>query len=518
MKSQTDETEGDNIDNEWIDEVNAMREICEENHVDVLVERSRSGKGAHIWLFFEDPIPAFIARKFGTVLLTKGAESVNQKNFKSYDRMIPMQDHMPEGGKSGGEGLGNLIALPLQGQALKEGNSAFINKEWNAYPNQWFQLQSVKKISKDFIEEKIKEWGADGPLGTLSDDMSGEATIDVDKTKPWERKKLQFDKTDIAGSLKLTLANQIFIKTDNIKARMQNQIRRLAAFSNPEFYKNQAMGFSTQGIPRIISCGCDVDHYICISRGCGEKLAEKLTEAGIHYKIDDYREKGKNIQIEFKGELYPEQKKAAFKMLEHDNGILSAATAFGKTAVGAYFVSERKVNTLVLVHNTEIMKNWVEDFEKFLSIDVEPPEYATKKGRVKRRKNIIGRLYAGHNSITGIIDVAMISSLGKKGEINQLVKDYGMVIMDECHHAGSQTSEEVLKEVNAQYVYGLTATPKRDDGQEQKILCSLVRFVTVIRQKTGLSSRELSILFIQDLLDWFILMGINFKLMMHIRQ
>ena len=468
--NQTNETEGANIDDEWIEEVNAMREICEENLVEVLVERSRSGKGAHIWIFFEEPILASVARRFGTSLLTKGAESVNLKNFKSYDRMLPAQDHMPEGGKSGGAGLGNLIALPLQRQSLKHGNSAFIDKEWNAYSNQWLQLQSIKKISKKFVEEKIKEWGADGILGTLSDDMSGEeAAKIVEKEKPWERKRLQFDINDIDGTLKLTLANQIFIDINNIKARMQNQIRRLAAFSNPEFYKKQAMGFSTQGIARIIACGCDVDNYICIPRGCEEKLVEKLTESGIHYKIDDCREKGKSIYVDFKGELYPEQKKAASKMLERENGILGAATAFGKTAVGAYLVSERKVNTLILVHNTEIMKNWVEDFEKFLLINEELPEYKTSKGRVKRRKNVIGRLYAGHNSLTGIIDVAMISSLGKKGEINQLVKDYGMVIMDECHHAGAQTSEEVLKEVSARYVYGLTATPKRDDGQEQKI-------------------------------------------------
>jgi len=172
--NQTNEIEGANIDDEWIDEVNAMREICEENLVDVLVERSRSGKGAHIWIFFEEPILALVARSFGTSLLTKGAESVNLKNFKSYDRMLPAQDHMPEGGKYGGAGLGNLISLPLQGQALKHGNSAFIDKEWNSYSNQWLQLQSIKKISKKFVEEKIKEWGVDGILGTLSDDMSGE--------------------------------------------------------------------------------------------------------------------------------------------------------------------------------------------------------------------------------------------------------------------------------------------------------------------------------------------------------
>lgn len=235
-----------NTDDEWIDEVNAMRFICQLNNVDILVERSRSGKGAHIWLFFEEPIPAAAARKFGTALLTKGAESVNQKSFKSYDRMIPAQDHMPEGG------IGNLIALPLQGQALKSGNSAFIDENWNAYPDQWQVLKSTSKISKAFIDEKINEWTADGLLGMLAEDMSGIVEkSDNGISKPWEKKRKNFELTDVDGVLDITLANQIYIDTGNVKPRLQNQIRRLAAFSNPEYYKNQAMGFGTRGTARF---------------------------------------------------------------------------------------------------------------------------------------------------------------------------------------------------------------------------------------------------------------------------
>ncbi len=453
-----------NTDDEWIDEVNAMRSICQLNNVDVLVERSRSGKGAHIWLFFEEPILADAARKFGTALLTKGAESVNQKSFKSYDRMIPTQDHMPEGG------LGNLIALPLQGQALKSGNSAFIDENWNAYPDQWKVLKSTSKISKAFIDEKINEWTADGLLGMLAEDMSGTVEkSDNAISKPWEKKKKNFELMDVDGTLDITMANQIYIDIGNVKPRLQNQIRRLAAFSNPEYYKNQAMGFGTRGTARIISCSRDIDQHLCIPRGCEEKLVEKLEEAGIAYKKIDHRENGRKIEVTFVGELRPEQKEASEEILNHDIGILGAATAFGKTAVGAYLIAARKVNTLVLVHNTEIMKNWVEDFEKFLIVDEELPEYKTVTGKIKKRKSVVGRMYAGHNSVTGIIDVVMISSLGKSGQINQLVKDYGLVIMDECHHGASQTAEEVLSEVNAKYVYGLTATPKRDDGQEAKI-------------------------------------------------
>ena len=170
-----DNHEGDNLSDDdtkagedWIGEVNSMRTICKQNDVDVLVERSRSGKGAHIWIFFEEPIPVFVARRFGDALLTKGAESVNQKTFHSYDRMPPAQDHMPAGG------LGNLIALPLQGKALREGNSAFIDENWNPYPNQWKQVQVVKKLSKLFVEERIKEWNENSTLNFLAEDLGGD--------------------------------------------------------------------------------------------------------------------------------------------------------------------------------------------------------------------------------------------------------------------------------------------------------------------------------------------------------
>ena len=204
-----EKTNGDdfaNTEDEWIDEVNAMRAICNINNIQILVERSRSGKGAHIWLFFEEPIPASMARKFGTALLTKGAESVNQKNFKSYDRMLPAQDHMPEGG------LGNLIALPLQGQALKKGNSAFIDEKWNAYPNQWKVLKETNKISKSFIEEKINEWTADGLLGVLAEDMSGNTEKSGnEESKPWEKKKQRFESSDVDGILNICTLFFLFL-------------------------------------------------------------------------------------------------------------------------------------------------------------------------------------------------------------------------------------------------------------------------------------------------------------------
>ncbi|EHL12228.1 hypothetical protein HMPREF9624_00535 [Oribacterium asaccharolyticum ACB7] len=460
--------DGANLESDWMTEVNAFRKICEINEVPVLVERSRSGKGAHVWIFFEKPILASVARRFGTALLSKGAESVNMKNFKYYDRMLPAQDHIPLNTKTGKPGLGNLVALPLQGQALKLGNSVFIDENWNVYPNQWECLKEVKKLSLETVEERIKEWSAEGILGVLSNEFEAD-TERTNDTKPWEKTKHSLHKEDVSSVVEIVIADKVYIGTKDMKPRMQNALRRMAAFSNPDFYKKAAMGLSTKGIPRIVFCGYDEAGYICIPRALLDSVIDRFNEVGISFTLTDNRCSGTPLDVSFNGTLYEEQMRAAKAILEHDNGILAATTSFGKTVVGAYMIAQRKTNTLILVHNTEIQKNWIEDLNKFLDVNAELPEYKTKTGRIKKRKNIIGKLHAGHNSMTDIIDVAIFSSLGKGDEIDPIIEQYGMVIMDECHHGAAQTVEDVIGSAKAKYVYGLTATPKREDGLEKKV-------------------------------------------------
>ncbi|MCQ2499613.1 MAG: DEAD/DEAH box helicase family protein [Lachnospiraceae bacterium] len=460
-----------NPDLEWMGEVNAFRKICEMNDVPILVERSRSGKGAHIWMFFEKPILAATARKFGAALLTKGAESVNMRSFKYYDRMLPAQDHIPLNQKTGKPGLGNLVALPLQGQALKNGNSAFIDENWNAYHHQWECLIAVTKIKTEYVEEKIKLWSSEGVLGTLCTefDVSDTDATATEKSKPWDKNKSILHKEDVSCTVEIVVDDKVYICKKNMKPRMQNTFRRMAAFSNPDFYKKAGMGLNVRNISRIISCGYDDGDYICLPRALKDSIIDTLNTSGILYTLTDKRCEGASLDVTFKGELYEEQMRGAEAILSNENGVLAATTSFGKTVVGAYMIAERKVNTLILVHNTEIQKNWIEDLEKFLDIKAELPEYQTKTGRIKKRKSLIGKVYAGHNSLTGIIDVAIFSSLGKGDDINPIVENYGMVIMDECHHGAAQTVEDVVGAAKAKYVYGLTATPKREDGLEKKV-------------------------------------------------
>lgn len=445
-----------NTDDSWKEEVDALREICLINGIDPLVERSRSGRGAHLWLFFQKKIEASLARKFGNALLKKGAESVNLKSFRFYDRMLPMQDHLPQGG------IGNLIALPLQGQALKEGNSAFIDENWNAYPDQWQVLFSKPKLSKEFVEEKIKEW----KIASFSESVEVNDITDSDGEKPWDKSK-HFVKTDVEGILNITLSNGIYINTSNLKPRIQNRIREMAAFRNPAFYKNQAMGLSNFANARFIYLGSDEVGYIKIPRGLLDNIIDECDKAGIEYQIQDKRCYGTNIKVEFNGKLKESQVTAVEALVENETGILNAATAFGKTVVCCDVIAKKRVNTLILLQSSALLEQWESELEKFLIIDEEPPEYETATGRKKRRKSVIGKLQGAHDSTTGIIDIAMVGSVCKKGEFHKRVKDYGLVIVDECHHAASDTIVEVLQEINAKYVYGVTATPCRSDGLEK---------------------------------------------------
>ena len=455
----------------WEQEVNALRQMCTILGVDTLVERSRSGRGAHVWIFFSDPIQASKARKFGEALLRKGAESVSLKNFTYYDRMMPMQDSLPEGK------LGNLIALPLQGRALRNGNSAFVDESWNTYKDQWKRLRETRKLSEKEVDDFIKLWCPDDDTMSIfqndivEDTAAGQTPLLFGQS-PASTKR-EFHAEDAEGAVKIVLSDGIYVNKKGLKGRMQNAIRRVAAYSNPQFFQTLKLGFSTKDTPRIVYNGYDEGDYIIIPRGCYDELISQLSGAGVRYNVVDKRQKGRKIDVHFNGVLYPEQQVAAEKMLYNDIGVLAAATAFGKTVLGAYLIAQKKVNALVLVHNVEIMDNWIKDLNSFLTINEELPTYTTPKGRVKKRSSLIGTFSSQKNATTGIIDIAMITSLGREDNINELVCNYGMVIVDECHHAAAVTHENVLRAVTARYIFGMSATINRGDKQDKKMFMQL---------------------------------------------
>ena len=437
-----------NVDDSWKDEINALRRICKNLDLDVVVERSRSGRGAHLWIFFKEMIPARLARRFGFVLLEKGAESVNLKSFKYYDRMIPTQDALPEGG------LGNVIALPLQGMALKSGNSAFVDENWNAYEDQLKVLAGTKRLTRQEIEDYLSLW------------YSSVTTDEDDNENPWD-KNSEIEAGSVKDVVHIVLADRIYIDSTGMTNKTKRQLRRMATFSNKQYFRNQAMDMPNYDESRFIYLGSDEGKFIVLPRGLCERILKEFDKAGIEYKIEDKRTEGRKLNISFKGELRDSQIPAVDTMLLHDIGILHAATAFGKTVVCCDMIAKRGVSTLILVDRADLMNQWLKRLDEFLDIDEELPEYKTKTGRTRKRKTLIGNLQGAHDTLTGIVDVAMVRSLKKKDGFHPMLKEYSQVYFDECHHAASDSAIEVLQEINARYVYGVTATPKRGDGKEK---------------------------------------------------
>lgn len=438
-----------NIDDSWKEEINALRRICKNLNVDAMVERSRSGRGAHLWIFFKEMIPARLARKFGFALLEKGAESVNLKSFKYYDRMIPAQDALPE------SGLGNVIALPLQGMALKSGNSAFVDENWNAYEDQLKVLAGTRRLTRQEIEDYLSLWYS---TGFTSEDNGTDA--------PWD-KNSEIEAGSVKGVVRIVLADRIYIDSSGMSNKTKRQLRRMATFSNKQYFQNQAMDMPNYDESRFIYLGSDEGKYIVLPRGLREDILKKFDNAGISYKIEDKRTQGRELNISFKGELRESQIPAVETMLENETGILHAATAFGKTVVCCDMIARRGISTLILVDRADLMNQWIKRLDEFLDINEELPEYQTKTGRTRKRKSLIGNLQGAHDTLTGIVDVAMIRSLKKKDGFHPMLKEYAQVYFDECHHAASESAIEVLQEINAKYVYGVTATPKRGDGKEK---------------------------------------------------
>lgn len=451
-------------DGDWINDIGALRHVCIEYDIPIAVERSRSGNGAHVWFFFCEPVSAHAARKFGSAILTVSMERCHSLKFSSYDRLFPNQDTMPKGG------FGNLIALPLQRKARGSGNSLFIDEKCVPYADQWTFLSSLRRLGACEIDRITTTLSKDGELGQLRSEN------DDERDKPWKKKQAsELNASDFPGQVQIICANMLYIDKTGMSGRALNQIKRLAAFKNPEFYKAQAMRLSTWDKPRIISVSGETEKYLCLPRGCENDVVALLGNTPIVWQ--DERNTGRQIDAEFNGILREEQAKALTALLGHDNGILSASTAFGKTVVGAALIGARKVNTLVLVNRQPLLDQWKTRLSEFLTINEAIPELPVKRGR-KKNLSVIGLLGGGKKNLSGIVDIAIIQSLVHGDEVKDIVKNYGMVIVDECHHVSAVSFERVLKETDARYVYGLTATPKRQDGHQPIIImhCGEIRY------------------------------------------
>ena len=443
-------------------DVLAFIPICREWRIPFSIERSRSGNGAHVWIFFDQPIPAYKARKLGNIILTEAMKRNGRITFDSYDRFFPNQDKVPEGG------FGNLIALPLQGKARKAGNSVFVDDQFLPFQDQWTYLYNVRKIDEDTVDALLTQHQQEdfGTLATSSEN------------KPWEIPVVQdVSQEDFNGRLIIHKSDRIYIPLKSISDKASNHLKHIAAFKNPEFYSKQAMRISTYNIPRIICRADFTDEYLAMPRGCEDAIIDMLYSLKIDYEIVNNTNHGKPIGVTFKGKERDEQLDAINALMPFSNGVLSATTAFGKTVTAAALIARRKTNTLILVHSKALLMQWHERLSEFLDIDFTEEEISKKRGR-KKAFSPVGCLDSTSNTLHGVIDIALMQSCFENDEVKPFVKGYGMVIVDECHHVSSITFENVLKHVTAHYVYGLTATPIRKDGLQPIIFmqCGPIRF------------------------------------------
>ncbi|MEZ6099949.1 MAG: DEAD/DEAH box helicase family protein [Pirellulaceae bacterium] len=438
----------------WQDDAIAVLETCRRLVVPASLERSRSGNGGHIWIFFDVATPASIARRLGSHLLTETMERRPELGLDSYDRFFPNQDTLPRGG------FGNLIALPLQKRPRDSGNSVFVDENFTPFDDQWALLSFVQRMSLVDIEELVNRASKKGRV------IGVQAPVIDDESQPWSmapsRRTIDsIPAGELPTNLELVLSDQIYIPKADLPPALRNRLIRLAAFQNPEYYKAQSMRLPTWGKPRIISCAEDYDNHLALPRGCLEDIQSLLGDLKIEPLLRDERITGTAIDVAFHGELRPEQKAATRKLLCHDIGVLSATTAFGKTVVATWMLADRGVNTLVLVHRKQLLDQWVDRLSEFLGISPKS----------------IGRAGGGRKKLTGQIDVAIIQSLVRKGVVKDCVADYGHVIIDECHHLSARSFELVARRTKARYVLGLSATVNRKDGHHPIIFmqCGPVR-------------------------------------------
>ncbi len=427
----------------WGDDVVALRATCSALGLPVAVERSRSGSGAHVWFFFTAPVPAAAARKLGCHVITETMSRRHELSMASYDRLFPNQDTMPKGG------FGNLIALPFQDGPRQEGNTLFLDEALRPMADQWGYLATLPRIEPQRVARVVADAESRGlVLGVRSvaeDGGNGPA--------PWDRLPSRRVRRPLAplalpARIKVVLAQRIFVESAQVPSPLLDQIKRLAAFQNPEFYKRQSFRLSTALTPRMIFCSEELPQHVAIPRGCLADLEDMLREYKVELIVEDRRHDGTELDITFRGTLTPLQKRATADLQAHEQGVLVAPPGTGKTVVGVALIARRARNTLVLVHRRPLLEQWITQIAVFLGL--QPEE--------------MGRIGAGKNKPTGRFDVAMLQSLVRGEEVNEIVATYGHVIVDECHHVPAVSFERVMREVKARFVTGLTATPQRRDG------------------------------------------------------
>ncbi len=438
----------------WSDDVTVFRRTAMELGVDVAVERSRSGNGAHAWIFFSEAVPARLARVLGTMLLSRATDHRQAIGVESFDRFFPSQDYLP----TARHGFGNLIALPLQKIPRDNGNSVFVDEHMQPYANQWVCLAKIRCLSLQELRSLVR-----GVLVATKDgDRATDQALETDRNIIESEERAI--KLSVPMEFTIVRDEQIHIPLPGVPAGLVSRLKRLATFPNPKFYERQRMRLPTYPEQRFIFSGELRETELILPRGLIEKATTLLEKAGAIISVEDRRTTRKGLQVTFNGTLTAEQEAGLAGMKSNDIGVIVMPPGTGKTILGCAMIAKRRAPTLILVHRQPLLDQWKARLQEFLAL-----------GKIK-----IGVITGAQQKLNGKIDIAMIQSLAKNQELTSIVARYTHVIIDECHRIPAPSFEGVLKTFKARYVLGLTATPYRKDGMERILLhqCGPIRYTS----------------------------------------
>ena len=412
---------------------------------EVYIERSRSGSGAHAWMFFQEPIAARVARQLGTLILTEAMSRRHCIGFDSFDRLFPSQDTLPNGG------FGNLIALPLQRIPRKSGNSVFVDDNFIPYSDQWEFLSRVRLLSAADVEAVLQSNSLSPTLKHKSEHADHDLAVAQGSIDTGEEKLRGI----YPQSISFLYSRHLEIVIHGLPSSLITAFKRTATFANPKFFELQRMRFSTWNTPRYICCAelSEDGGRMILPRGLLSRCTQLAEVAGAHVEFTDLRTSAKPISVKFSGVLLPPQKTALRALSPAESGVLVAPPGSGKTVIACALIAERKLPTLILVHRKQLADQWKNQLLEFTDLD--KSQIGTFDHQQKRRK--------------GLLDIGMLQTLARDNDPDRFIDNYDLIIIDECHHVPALSFEAVLKRTQARHFLGLTATPYRKDGLEKII-------------------------------------------------
>ena len=411
----------------WALDALAYLDACHASRVPAALERSRSGDGAHVWVFFDGLVPASEARAMGAALLRQAMTARAELDLASYDRLFPSQDFMPKAG------FGNLIALPLNGDCVRRGTTVFLDPTtMRPWVDQWKFLSSVARMPPGAVAslaESVRPVHA-GPSLTLSD-------------------LARSDGPPLPEIIQARLGAMLSIQRAGLPPAMVAAFKHLASIPNPAFYEKQRMRFSTWDTPRFIRCYHEDPEWLRLPRGVTERVEALVDQLGSRLEVTDDRSDPAGAGVRFVGTLHAQQAAAVADLVAHDRGVLVAPPGAGKTVMACAVIAHHAVPTLVIVDRKELVAQWRSQLAEHLTID----------------RAQIGQIGGGHAKPTGVVDVAMIQSLARRGDAS-VFDDYALVVVDECHHIPAVSFSTCVQDARSRRWLGLTATPYRRDGLE----------------------------------------------------